>query len=347
LVGLVADPPANAMDAAPAASADAAMTTPAPLRANWAALQDTPLLGGGPVDPRPRWADLEDSSQEQDSQGIRAPTSQGSYRCMSQSQDSPEDNRSSTLCEGLSRTALARVREESPVSLRCALAGVREEAAAAPAAQPLVATGASPSTQAATKMVGVIAASEASPSTQAANKMVGVIAASEVPLSERLRSWKPEQAPVQVVAAPRATTTTAPPSTPLRRRTRTRNEAPGAQTPGGKRLRSGSAVEDAAAAAAAADAAAEEEAAAVVNVPAPIPEATPEEWERRNRKRTASVAAIKAMPEYDQVVQLRARGEMKQEDLPLTPDPDDETTSKRSWETSVMQWRSALRRLPL
>jgi len=301
------------------------MTTPAPLRADWAALQDTPLFGGGPEDPRPRWADLEDSSQEQDSQGIRAPTSQGSYRCMSQSQDSPEDNRSSTLCEGLSRTALARVREESPVSLRCALAGVREEAAAAPAAPPLLAT-------------------QASPSTQAATKMVGVIAASEVPLSERLRSWKPEQAPVQVVAAPRATTTTAPPSTPLRRRTRTRNEAPGAQTPGGKRLRSGSAVEDSAAAAAAADAAAaEEEAAAVVNVPAPIPE----EWERRNRKRTASVAAIKAMPEYEQVVQLRARGEMKQEDLPLTPDPDDETTSKRSWETSVMQWRSALRRLPL
>lgn len=109
-------------------------------------------------------------------------------------------------------------------------------------------------------------------------------------------------------------------------------------------MRSGSAVEDSACPS---DAAAAVEAAVVVDVPAPIPEALPEEWERRHRKRTASVAAIKAMPEYYQVVQLRARGEMKQEDLPLTPDPDNETTSKRSWETSVMQWRSALRHLPL
>jgi len=284
--------------------------------------------------PRPRWADLQDSSQENVPDSDPAPVSQSSYRGLSQ--DSPEDHRSVALSEQLTRAttlrgaprSAQRAPQHSPVTLaEVDIEDEVEDAVEAPVtAGSTVAAGTSP--QGATSL----------------NKVLS-------PLSDRLRSWRPtsQHEPTKALAAPQCViggSTAAsvsigpspapnepnesrpPPFTPSRRRARQRYEVRmGEQTPGGKRLRS-----------------AIREPSTTWAVPG-LPEATPEEWERRLRKRHAAVVAIKAMPEYHQAATLRAAGAISAEELPLTPDPEDTTASKRQWESSVMQWRSQLRQL--
>jgi len=76
---------------------------------------------------------------------------------------------------------------------------------------------------------------------------------------------------------------------------------------------------------------------------APLPEASEEDWRRREDKRQAAVLTIKASLEYQELLSSRARGEPGVDVVPGTPDPIDHTTSKRAWEASVMQWRNALK----
>lgn len=76
---------------------------------------------------------------------------------------------------------------------------------------------------------------------------------------------------------------------------------------------------------------------------APLPEASEEDWRRREEKRQSAVLSIKALPEYIELRGSRARGEPGAEAVPGTPDPTDHTVSKRAWECRVMQWRNALK----
>ena len=65
-----------------------------------------------------------------------------------------------------------------------------------------------------------------------------------------------------------------------------------------------------------------------------LADASEEDWQRRQETRRAIVASIKDSPEY-LALQASCR--------PATPDPNDRTISKRSWETQVMRWRNALK----
>lgn len=118
-----------------------------------------------------------------------------------------------------------------------------------------------------------------------------------------------------------------PPTTPARRRRRNEMEAPSSvQTPLGKRIRG-------------------------MPLPAPpartVPDVSKEDWERRLQKRRAAIAAIKKMPEYTACAEGRLSGAIGDEEVPLTPEPDDSTVSKRQWEARVMQWRGILKRMAL
>jgi len=281
---------------------------------------------------RPRWADLQDSSQENLPDSDQVPVSQGSYRGLSQ--DSPEDLRSLALSEHLTRaTSLRSAPRPAPHAGRPQPAEFAEAAAEDEVAEDTIET---------TATSGTAAIASVSPQ--------GGAGFSEVwsPLSDRLRAWRPisHEPAERAMAASRCISTNGapaaaasgpssiasetgdgrpPPFTPSRRRTRQRYEAQmNAQTPGGKRLRS-----------------------TVTDPPNPwaAQEATPEDWERRLRKRQAAVVAIKAMPEYEKATALREVGAVSAEELPLTPDPEDTSASKRQWESSVMQWRSQLRQL--
>ena len=68
----------------------------------------------------------------------------------------------------------------------------------------------------------------------------------------------------------------------------------------------------------------------------PLAEASEEVWRRRAETRRTIVAAIKDSLDYRALQASRRPG---------TPDPNDRMTSKRSWETKVMQWRNALNEL--
>jgi len=74
-------------------------------------------------------------------------------------------------------------------------------------------------------------------------------------------------------------------------------------------------------------------------------EVSEEDRQRRRTKRTTAVAAIKGTPEYAAFADSRFRGcvDASGAATPRTPDPYDDTVSKRSWETSVMNWRRELR----
>ena len=65
-------------------------------------------------------------------------------------------------------------------------------------------------------------------------------------------------------------------------------------------------------------------------------------WPRRHKKRVRAVQAIKAKPEYQAVAAVRAQGAVPNS-APRTPDPNDNTVSKRSWEAQVTTWRRGLR----
>jgi hypothetical protein len=72
----------------------------------------------------------------------------------------------------------------------------------------------------------------------------------------------------------------------------------------------------------------------------PVP-ADDAEWQRRQSKRAASVAAIKRTPEYQRCQALDSLHPVTTGIL--SPDPFDRTVSKRSWEKEMMDWRHALR----
>ena len=63
-----------------------------------------------------------------------------------------------------------------------------------------------------------------------------------------------------------------------------------------------------------------------------------EERARRHAKRFAGLCAVKKTPAYI-ITTLRQR------QRPTSPDPYDDRVSKRAWEKSMQQWRSALRRI--
>lgn len=69
-----------------------------------------------------------------------------------------------------------------------------------------------------------------------------------------------------------------------------------------------------------------------------------EDRQRRLAKRGEGVASVKRKPEYQNLLNLEARGVVLL-DRPRTPDPTDENLSKRAWEASMQHWREGLRRL--
>eukprot|EP00928_Gymnodinium_smaydae_P016058 TRINITY_DN15989_c0_g1_i1.p1 TRINITY_DN15989_c0_g1~~TRINITY_DN15989_c0_g1_i1.p1 ORF type:complete len:336 (-),score=53.05 TRINITY_DN15989_c0_g1_i1:166-1173(-) len=82
---------------------------------------------------------------------------------------------------------------------------------------------------------------------------------------------------------------------------------------------------------------------------ASAPPATEEDWQRRAEKRRLAVATIKTTAEYQaydsrrDVIAMRRAADGTGMPAPVTPNPDDRSVSKRSWEAAVMKWRSALR----
>lgn len=259
---------------------------------------------------KPRWADLQDtqdSSQENGGDSQPVPISQGSYV----SPDSLDESRGGVLSELLASKAVvaSQPRQESPQSPGIPEGDEEEEARnSGGAANPM-------------------------PSSSAEGDSLA-------PMSQRLQAWRPQLRPASTAAqsavsrgdtvvaeAQTWAPTVLTPFTPQRRRPRQRYEAHAAvSTPGSKRLRSSTNVKGAA---------------------APKSEAREEadEWLRRNERRRSAVAAIKGKPEYEHMAGLRDTGALPSNEVPLTPDPDDSTVSKRQWEASVMQWRATLREL--
>lgn len=88
-----------------------------------------------------------------------------------------------------------------------------------------------------------------------------------------------------------------------------------------------------------------EPAEAATNGAAALPEATEEDWRRREAKRHSTVNAMRASPEYQCYKERRARNDIPPGAVPVpkTPDPEDRNVSKRRWEWEVRQWRDALR----
>lgn len=74
-----------------------------------------------------------------------------------------------------------------------------------------------------------------------------------------------------------------------------------------------------------------------------LPEASEEDWRRRQEKRQSAILSIKASREYQDLSKSRDCGEPGADAVPGTPDPTDHSTSKRTWEASVMKWRNALK----
>ena len=69
--------------------------------------------------------------------------------------------------------------------------------------------------------------------------------------------------------------------------------------------------------------------------PTVVPPVTPQEdEERRVRKRSAAILAIKRTPMYQFGRNF--------EGVPATPDPRDMQVSKRQWEVGMARWRQAL-----
>jgi len=176
-----------------------------------------------------------------------------------------------------------------------------------------------------------------------------------------------EQATVEEQAKNDEQPSTAPQSGPSRRRTG-RKRASGAVAGDGKRPRSSPSVDmdwrssgalTAAMTSAASNAADTQQAstggvtsAAAASSPAadsnhpPIPEATEEDWARRQMKRRNAVASTKDSHEYKVYLETRLEDDLPEEpEIPGTPDSEDRTVSKRKWEEEVRIWRAALKKL--
>eukprot|EP00421_Protoceratium_reticulatum_P067759 CAMPEP_0168422298 /NCGR_PEP_ID=MMETSP0228-20121227/33723_1 /TAXON_ID=133427 /ORGANISM="Protoceratium reticulatum, Strain CCCM 535 (=CCMP 1889)" /LENGTH=302 /DNA_ID=CAMNT_0008436229 /DNA_START=58 /DNA_END=966 /DNA_ORIENTATION=- len=270
---------------------------------------------------RPRWADLQDSSQEIATDSPpQPPLSQSSYKAVSQ--DTPDDGPRAGLRGKLEATVLELEDVDSPSQgssvagepAKCPQPNVVEPCRSllAEVAEPHGAEPTQPDPDEACSAAGAVA-----PGSGPGGASTGALA----PLSWRLRAWKsrftePAVAP-RCAQAPGAEPRSGSP--PLRTPVRRRRQSELDPTPLGKRAR-GPAVQ-------------------------PMPEASKDEWQRRLQKRRNSVAAIKGMPEYHTCAAERAQGTIAEEDMPLTPEPDDCTVSKRQWEGSVMRWRAQLRQL--
>ena len=61
------------------------------------------------------------------------------------------------------------------------------------------------------------------------------------------------------------------------------------------------------------------------------------DWARRRDSRRGAVAAVKATQAYVTVFVTVYRPR------PATPDPEDRTLAKRTWEAAMSEWRCALR----
>lgn len=74
-----------------------------------------------------------------------------------------------------------------------------------------------------------------------------------------------------------------------------------------------------------------------------MPEVTEEVHQQRTSKRRHALLTIKATTDYMDYDLNRLDVRPCTLPRPRTPDPEDRTVSKRSWEAGVMRWRSALR----
>eukprot|EP00411_Alexandrium_monilatum_P126254 CAMPEP_0175634730 /NCGR_PEP_ID=MMETSP0097-20121207/1328_1 /TAXON_ID=311494 /ORGANISM="Alexandrium monilatum, Strain CCMP3105" /LENGTH=290 /DNA_ID=CAMNT_0016940349 /DNA_START=16 /DNA_END=885 /DNA_ORIENTATION=+ len=265
--------------------------------------------------PRPRWADLQDSSQENNDSQPAPPLSQGSYN--EPLENSQEDHSRASLPESLECAILL---QSSPKAGTAAEPGNGCTAASMAFVQPMGDRSWLPT------VVGP--AGSGIPGLPAVAEEPGAPAAAPLaPLSERLRAWRSlgqcgGSGSQREVAGGRQADppTSSPPTTPARRRRRNELEPQSTiQTPLGKRSRG--------------------------LLPPPAPDASKEDWARRLQKRRTAIAAIKRMPEYSACAEARLGGALAEGEVPLTPEPDDCTVSKRQWEAAVMQWRALLKRL--
>ena len=54
-------------------------------------------------------------------------------------------------------------------------------------------------------------------------------------------------------------------------------------------------------------------------------------WDRRHKHRLAGLAAVKRSRDFVSVLSMVASGELSPADMPMVPDADDRTSSKRQW----------------
>ena len=54
-------------------------------------------------------------------------------------------------------------------------------------------------------------------------------------------------------------------------------------------------------------------------------------WDRRQRHRLAGLAAVKRSRDFTALLSMVASGELSPADMPMVPDADDRTSSKRQW----------------
>ena len=68
-------------------------------------------------------------------------------------------------------------------------------------------------------------------------------------------------------------------------------------------------------------------------------EASEEHWKCRQERRQAGVTFVKRSSAYRKFVVKRRCGELSSAAAPRTPDPTEQTLSKRTWESTMKQWR--------
>jgi len=74
-----------------------------------------------------------------------------------------------------------------------------------------------------------------------------------------------------------------------------------------------------------------------------VPEATDEDWQRREEARRKCVQIGKDTEEYRCYLASRPNKDDREASEPTTPDPRDRTVSKRRWGQSMNEWRQALK----
>ena len=65
--------------------------------------------------------------------------------------------------------------------------------------------------------------------------------------------------------------------------------------------------------------------------------------DRRLCKRRTAIEAIKSSQDYIELLVLMSIGQVDENARPVTPDCRDLRISKRSWESSVQEWRRKIR----